>query len=132
MNQNQEIANQAITGQNTNEPKTYTIRQASELLGVRTGTLRHYCNLGLVPGLKRNRAGQRIFSEEQFNQLRNIAYFFRCELTSREIKNYLHSSPAEQKQILGTKKQQLWQKLDTIRQNIDFIERQEDLINQNS
>jgi len=132
MNQDQNVVSQSTTGQNANEPKTYTIRQASELLGVRTGTLRHYCNLGLVPGLKRNRAGQRIFSEEQFNQLRNIAYFFRCELTSREIKNYLRSSPAEQKQILGTKKQQLWQKLDTIRQNIDFIERQEDLINQNS
>lgn len=132
MNQNQNITNQDITGQNSNEPKAYTIRQASELLGVKTGTLRHYCNLGLISGLKRNRAGQRIFSEEQFNQLRNIAYFFRCELTSREIKNYLRSSPAEQKQILGTKKQQLWQKLDTIRQNIDFIERQEDLINQNS
>lgn len=126
---NQNTISQSIADQNTTEPKTYTIRQASDLLSIKTGTLRHYCNLGLIPGLKRNRAGQRIFSEEQFNQLRNIAYFFRCELTSREIKKYLHSSPAEQKQILGTKKQQLWQKLDAIRQNIDFIERQEDLLN---
>lgn len=126
---NQNTISQSIADQNTTEPKTYTIRQASDLLNVKTGTLRHYCNLGLISGLKRNRAGQRIFSEEQFNQLRNIAYFFRCELTSREIKKYLHSSPAEQKQILGTKKQQLWQKLDAIRQNIDFIERQEDLFN---
>lgn len=126
---NQNTIGQSIADQNTTEPKTYTIRQASDLLSVKTGTLRHYCNLGLISGLKRNRAGQRIFSEEQFNQLRNIAYFFRCELTSREIKKYLHSSPAEQKQILGTKKQQLWQKLDAIRQNIDFIERQEDLLN---
>lgn len=126
---NQNTIGKSIADQNTTEPKTYTIRQASDLLSVKTGTLRHYCNLGLISGLKRNRAGQRIFSEEQFNQLRNIAYFFRCELTSREIKKYLHSSPAEQKQILGTKKQQLWQKLDSIRQNIDFIERQEDLLN---
>lgn len=108
--------------------EAYTIRQASKLLGVKTGTLRHYCNLGLIPGLKRNLTGQRIFSESQFNQLRNIVCFFRCGLTSHEVKTYLRSSPAEQKQILGTKKQQLWQKLDDLRQNIDFIERQEDLL----
>ena len=120
-------ANQA---QQPDEPEFFTIRQASELLGIKTGTLRHYCNLGLIPGLRRNRTGYRIFSHAQLDQLRNIACLFRCELTSREIKNYLRSSPAKQKRILSTKKQQLWQKLDDIRQNIDFIERQEDLLTQ--
>ena len=108
--------------------QAFTMHQASELLGVKTGTLRHYCNLGLVPGLKRSRAGYRIFSITQIDQLRNIVWLYRCGLTSREIKAYFRSSPAVQKQILSTKKQQLWQKLDDILQNIDFIERQEDLL----
>ncbi len=122
--------NENNQSQQPGEAEFLTIRQASNLLGVKTKTLRHYCNLGLVPRLKRNRNGYRIFSEDQINQLRNIAYLHRCGLTSHEIKTYFRSTPVVQRQILGTKKQQLWQKLDETRQNIDFIERQEDLLRQ--
>ena len=115
-----------------NQPnQDFTIRQVSELLGVKTVTLRSYCNRGLITGLKRNHAGYRIFSENQINQLRNISFLYRCGFSTRNIKTYLKSPSNIRQQILATKKQQLWQELDGIRQNIDFIERQEELIAQN-
>lgn len=116
------------TQQNT--AKTYTIRQASELLGVKTGTLRSYCNRGLIPGLKRSHTGYRIFSADQLDQLRNIANLYRCKFSTSEIKRLLRNDHSTKLQILGTKKQQLWQELNEIRQNIDFLERQEELIAQ--
>lgn len=115
----------------TDQPETYTIRQASQLLGIKSSTLRSYCNHGLIPGLRRNARGYRIFSEPQLDLLRNIAYLYRCGLNTAETKRFLRGSPDLKLQILGTKKQQLWQQLNNIRQNIDFIERQEDLIGQN-
>lgn len=107
---------------------TYSAKQTAKLLNVTTRQIRSCCSLGVIPNLKRSLSGYYIFSEDQVNQLRAILLFRRCGLSNREIKTYFRGTTAEQKQILGTKKQQLWQKLDEIRQNIDFLERQEDFL----
>ena len=108
--------------------QTYSAKQVAQQLGITSRQIRSYCALGIIPNLKRSLTGYYTFTESQINQLQVIANLRRCELKNHEIKTYFRSTPTIQKQILGTKKQQLWQKLDDIRKNIDFIERQEDLI----
>ena len=41
----------------------YTVKEIAKLLNLSEHTVRYYCDMGLVPSLKRNKNGNRIFDE---------------------------------------------------------------------
>lgn len=110
--------------------EVYTIRQAAQMLNVTSRQIRYYCNNGLIRGVRRNLAGYRVFSAPQIEELGYIANLFQCGLTKKEVKTCLRGPLTQCKNLLSTKKRQFWQELETIRQTIDHIERQEELLEQ--
>lgn len=118
------------------KPETITARQAANQLGVSPQTIRRFCNHGLLYNVRRTRTGYRIFTPAQVDELNLAVHLRACGLSLAETKKYLRlsrvgaSTASERKLLLQTKKRQLWLQLSDLRKNIDFIERQEELIDE--
>lgn len=66
----------------------YTMKDVTEKLGMTVHTVRHYTDMGLVPSLKHDKNGNRIFDEEALNWLTAVR-FLRCSgLSIPEIRHY--------------------------------------------
>lgn len=66
----------------------YTIKDAVETLGMTVHTIRHYCDMGLVPNLRLNEHGHRIFNEESFKWLKAAASLRSYDMPIPEIRHY--------------------------------------------
>jgi DNA-binding transcriptional MerR regulator len=122
-------------GQNTNE-HLYTIKQAATKLKTTPGAIRYYYRVGLIPNVKRAKNGYRLLDANQLTQIRTLVFLKRCGLNNREVRRYINlerqgssTIPARQA-LLETKKRQIWQQIKDCQENIDFIERQEELFTQ--
>ncbi len=119
-----------------NAPEIITIKQAAERLGVATQVVRRCCNYGLISGVRRTRSGRRLFTPAQVDELSLAIHLRACGLSLAETKQYLrlarsgNSTASARKLLLQTKKRQLWLQLSDLQKNIDFIERQEELLDQ--
>ena len=67
----------------------YTIKDMSELTGLPASTLRYYDKQGLLPNLKRDGNNIRIFTEEDYGQLRIIECLKRSGLSIKDIKDFI-------------------------------------------
>ena len=47
----------------------YTVKEAAEILGMNPHTVRYYANMELVPTLKRDENGNRLFDEDGITYL---------------------------------------------------------------
>lgn len=118
------------------EQDTFTMRQASQILGVSSQRLRRYCNRGLVPGVRQPVLGKsRTFTAEQMNSLRLAHFLTVAGCRVEDIRKYLWLAREDTKQarkeqlsILNTHKRQVWQELEDLQATIDFLERQEELL----
>ena len=66
----------------------YTIKYVCEQLGLTVHTVRHYCDSGLVPNLKHDANGNRLFDEEAINWLRAAAFLRGSGMPIPEIRCY--------------------------------------------
>lgn len=66
----------------------YTIKDAVETLGMTVHTIRHYCDMGLVPNLRLDEHGHRIFNEESFKWLKAAASLRSYDMPIPEIRHY--------------------------------------------
>lgn len=111
------------------EPEYYTTKQVGKELQISTYAIRRLCGKGLVPHVKRARNGYRIFTPEQVTWLKTLIHLRNSGMSTAELKKYANlcrageSTIPERKAMLETKKRQLWQELEDIQSNIDFIER---------
>lgn len=53
----------------------YSIREISEMFDLPASTLRYYEELGLLPEVERNKAGQRVYTKAHIDRLRAICCF---------------------------------------------------------
>lgn len=115
---------------------TYSIPEASSALQISQSTIRHLCNTGLVPHVRRGRRGQRLLAEWQLNHIRTILDLRQAGLSKAELKRYARLfregkfTLPERKALLETQKRQLWQELEDLQRGIDILERQIELIDQ--
>lgn len=113
----------------------YSVREASQAIGLPPSTIRFYCNKGLVPGVRHRAAGRRVFTEAQVDWLRNLVSLRAAGMSIPELKRYTglcrkgNSTIPERKAMLETKKRQLWHNLEDIHSSIDFIERRAEIFN---
>ncbi len=67
----------------------YTIKDMSELTGLPASTLRYYDKQGLLPHLRRDSNNTRIFTDEDYRQLRIIDCLKRSGLSIKDIKHFI-------------------------------------------
>ena len=84
----------------------YAIKHVCEELHLTVHTVRHYCDMGLVPNLTLDKNGNRIFDEESINWLRAAVFLRSAGLSIPEIREYFTlcgqgvSTIAERQKIL--------------------------------
>lgn len=77
-----------------------------------------------------NQFGRRIFTEDQIDRIALIYGLQSAGFDRESLKRYFGTKDIElQKSLLATQKRQLWQEITARQKSIDFIERQEDLVN---
>lgn len=105
----------------------YTMKQACEKTGLTYDTLKFYCNEGLVPNVKRNANNYRVFNDKDIAWISSLSCLKNCGMSILEMKEYLalclegeKSIPKRQK-ILDVKLKNLEQKMQEIKESIDYI-----------
>ena len=67
----------------------YTIGQVSNITQISTDTLRYYDKIGLLPFVKRNQSGHRIFSENDLKYLEVIQCLKLSDVPVKEIGQFV-------------------------------------------
>ena len=105
----------------------YTIKDMCKKLDLTVHTVRHYCDNGLVPNLRHDKNGNRIFDEESLNWLQAAKFLRASGLSIPEIRHYFTlcqqgiSSLQERTDILIQLKEQSEQKLKEMQAHIDCL-----------
>lgn len=106
----------------------YTIKQASELVGISYETLKFYCKEGLVPNVNRDENNYRIFDEKNIAWLKGLQCLRKCGMSIKDMKLYMNycmegpSSIIQRKEMLSKTRESLLDKLNEINECIDFID----------
>ena len=66
----------------------YTIKDMCQKLDLTVHTVRHYCDMGLVPNLRHDKNGNRIFDEESLHWLQGAKFLRASGLSIPEIRDY--------------------------------------------
>lgn len=110
-----------------------SVDEASRQLQVSSYTIRHFCDSGHIPHVRRNHKYQRVLTPAQFELLAILVKMKRSGFKKSEIKRYAklsrqgRTTEPERLAILITRKHQLQQEIKSYQAAIDFIERQEEL-----
>ena len=111
----------------------YTIKDMCQKLNLTVHTVRHYCDMGLVPNLRHDKNGNRIFDEESLNWLQGAKFLRASGLSIPEIRHYFSlcqmgkSSIKEREDILTELKSKSEKELAELQHRIDCLS---DKINQ--
>ena len=106
----------------------YTIKQASELVGISYEALKFYCKEGLVPNVNRDENNYRIFDEKNIAWLKGLQCLRKCGMSIKDMKLYMNycmegpSSILQRKEMLSKTRESLLDKLNEINECIDFID----------
>lgn len=73
----------------SNEP-AYTVKEASEKLGISSHTIRFYDKMKLFPLVKRNAANVRLFSEADLEWIRIVECLRRTDMPIHEVQHYVN------------------------------------------
>ncbi len=105
----------------------YTIKDVCRKLNLTVHTVRHYCDMGLVPNLRHDKNGNRIFDEESLNWLQAAKFLRASGLSIPEIRHYFSlcrigkSTIEERKNILIKLKSDSEQELAAMQRRIDCL-----------
>lgn len=105
----------------------YTIKDMCKKLDLTVHTVRHYCDMGLVPNLRHDKNGNRLFNEESLNWLQAAKFLRASGLSIPEIHNYFtlcqqgNSSLQERRNILIQLKMQSQMELESMQTRIDCL-----------
>lgn len=69
--------------------RTYTMKQACELVGMSYETLKFYCKSGLVPNVRRDAHNRRVFDERNIAWINSLNCLRACGMGVAEMKDYL-------------------------------------------
>lgn len=105
----------------------YTIKDMCRKLNLTVHTVRHYCDMGLVPNLRHDKNGNRIFNEESLNWLQGAKFLRASGLSIPEIRHYFalcqegRSSIQERQSILIHLKEQSQKELEAMQARINCL-----------
>lgn len=105
----------------------YTIKDMCKQLDLTVHTVRHYCDMGLVPNLRHDSNGNRLFDEESLHWLQGAKFLRASGLSIPEIRHYFalcqegNSTLRERQEILNRLKEASLKELDAMQARIDCL-----------
>lgn len=111
----------------TKPKKLYPMKEACNQTGMAYETLKYYCNIGLIPNVKRSANNRRVFDEHDIAWIKSLTCLKKCGMTIEEMKQYLAyclqgpSSIPIRKVMLRRKLAILEEKKKEIQESIDYI-----------
>ena len=106
----------------------YTVKEIAKCLNMTEHTVRYYTDMGLVPTLKRDKNGNRIFDEQSKNWLIGIKNLRGSGMSIKAIKDYVDlclqgdSTIEERYKIIIEQKKKLEEQLKEMNQRYQYIE----------
>lgn len=117
----------------TKPKKLYPMKEACNQTGMAYETLKYYCNIGLIPNVKRSANNRRVFDEHDIAWIKSLTCLKKCGMTIEEMKQYLAyclqgpSSISVRKVMLDKKRVILEEKKKEIQESIDYIDWKQNL-----
>ncbi len=114
------------------QSKTQTLAEVAKTLQAPRYAIRNLCNAGLIPHLRRDRRGFRVFEPWQIDLLQVLLNMKRAGFDRKELRKYSKlcrqgaQTFPERLALFQTRKRQLWQEIADRQTAIDFIERWEE------
>ena len=105
----------------------YTVKEISKLLNMSEHTVRYYTDMGLVPTLKRDKNGNRIFDENSKNWLIGIKNLRGSGMSIKAVKDYVdlclqgESTLEKRYEIIIEQKMQLEKQLKEMNERYNYI-----------
>ena len=106
----------------------YTVKEIAKLLNMTEHTVRYYTDMGLVPSLKRDKNGNRLFDEESKNWLIGIKNLRGSGMSVQAVKDYVNlclegeSTLERRYEIILEQKKQLEEQLREMNERYQYIE----------
>ena len=110
----------------------YTMKQVCNQLGMTYETLRFYCDVGLIPNIKRDKNNYRNFDENNLAWIKGLQCLKKCGMSIKDMKRYMNycfeglESISKRKKMLDFQKEILIDKLSEIQESIDYINRKQE------
>ena len=105
----------------------YKMKDVCKMTNLTYDTLKYYCNIGLIPNVKRDKNNYRIFTTENIKWIETLNCLKKCNMNIVEIKEYIdlclegNKTINQRKDILKNKQIELNNKIIEIQKSIDFI-----------
>lgn len=109
------------------QKKLHSMKEACMQTGLSYETLKYYCNIGLVPNIKRSSNNRRVFDDHDIAWIKSLTCLKKCGMTIEEMKQYLAyclqgpSSIPVRNVMLEKKLAILQEKKNEIQESIDYI-----------
>lgn len=103
-------------------PMTYTVQELAQLAHVSTRTLRYYDELGVLKPSERNKAGYRLYGQNEVNRLQDILFYKELGIDLKTIQAILSNPQFDRVQALYAHHHELLQKkqqLNALIQNVE-------------
>ncbi len=107
--------------------KMYTIGQVAKITQITTDTLRYYDKIGLLPFVKRNEFGHRLFSERDLKYLEVIQCLKKSDVPVKEIGQFVEwtimgdETLEKRKDFFTEKQQDLEDKISSLESMLAFL-----------
>ena len=105
----------------------YKIKDVMKKLNLTVHTVRHYCDMGLVPNLRYDKHGNRIFDEQAINWLKAASFLRSSGMSISEVKHYFdlcqqgNSTIDERYEIMFNLKLKTYEELKAMQVKLDCI-----------
>lgn len=110
----------------------YSIKEASEILGLTGHTLRYYTDKGLVPSLIRDENNNRLFNDASIQWLAGAKKLKTCGMSIDNIKNYVElclegeSTINKRYELIVAQKKEVLKKYEEITKMKEYIIKKEE------
>jgi DNA-binding transcriptional MerR regulator len=110
----------------------YTVKEIAKLLDMSEHTVRYYTDMGLVPSLKRDKNGNRLFDEVSKNWLIGIKNLRGSGMSIQAVKDYVdlclqgESTLETRYELILEQKKQLEKKLKEMNESYKYIQHKVD------
>lgn len=105
----------------------YNMKDVCDKTNLNYETLRYYCNLGLVPNVKRDKNNYRLFDDRDVAWINGLQCLRKCGLSIKELQEYMElvkkgqSTILQRKAMLDSKLSSLLDMKLEIDQSINYI-----------
>jgi DNA-binding transcriptional MerR regulator len=114
----------------------YNMKEVCDKTNLNYETLRYYCNLGLVPNVKRDKNNYRLFDDRDVAWIDGLQCLRKCGFSIKELQEYMElakqgKDTIKQRQVmLDIKLNELLDKKKEIDQSINYIHEKNSYYNQ--